>query len=406
MSFTFVEKVLGGKLSYPVHAGEMVVVDIDVIMATDTTAPMAIKAFHDMGGSKIAKPKNTIFVLDHAVPCPNERIANLHKLIRDFSNEQGAILYDQNAGICHQVIIENGHVKEGSIILGADSHTCSCGAVGTLALGVGSTDLGAAMFTGKTWIKVPETIRIVLNGTLSKGVFAKDVVLRIIGDLTCNGATYLAVEFDGNGFAKFSMEEAITVCNMASEMGAKLGVFIPFLTNPDYFPDKDASYKNVFNYDASDIVPMISCPHSVDNVTEACLVKGQKVDLAYIGGCTNARLSDIAVATEILRGKRISSGTRMIVCPASANVLKQAMELGYIEELINAGVTLATPGCGLCVGTLGGVPGDGEVVVSSTNRNYLGRMGNNKASIYLASPATVAASALKGEITDPREVIQ
>lgn len=405
MGFTFSEKVLAKKVGHPVHAGEFVIVDVDVALASDTTAPLTIKAFKDMGGEKLAKPKNTVFVLDHATPCPNEKIANLHQLIRTFANEQGAVLYDQDAGVCHQVMLENNHVKEGLVVLGADSHTCSYGAVGAFSTGVGSTDLGACIRTGMTWLRVPETIKIELKGNLSKGVSAKDVILHIIGDLTSDGATYMAVEFHGEGFANFSKDEAITVCNMAVEMGAKTGTFIPALTDPELIPDSDANYNKILTYNAENIVPMLSCPNAVDNTATVVEKNGTKVDLVYLGSCTNARLSDIAIAANILKGKRIAKGTRMIVCPASSLVLKQAIEKGYISDLLDSGVTFMTPGCGLCVGTLGGVPGNGEVVVATTNRNFLGRMGNNKASIFLSSPATAAATALRGQITDPREVL-
>lgn len=393
------------KLRRPVHAGENIIVDVDVAMASDTTGPLAIQAFREMGGVKLAKPKGTVLVLDHATPCPNQKIANLHKLIREFSNEQDSFLYDINAGVCHQIMIENEHVKEGFIVIGADSHTCSYGAVGAFATGVGSTDLAAVLLTGKTWLRVPETIRVALKGELRPGVTAKDVILTIIGDLTSDGATYQAVEYAGDGFEKFTIEEASTVCNMTVEMGAKTGVFIPALTDPELIPDPDAIYKKVITYNADEIEPSLACPHNVDNYAAVEKVKGTKIDQVYIGSCTNARLSDLKIAADILRGKRIADGLRLIICPASAKVLKAAIKEGYVTDLMDAGAVFITPGCGLCVGTLGGVPSDGEVIVSTTNRNFLGRMGNNKASIYLASPATAAASALKGEIADPREVL-
>lgn len=405
MGFTFSEKVMIKKLRRPVHAGENIIVDVDVAMASDTTGPLAIQAFREMGGVKLAKPKGTVLVLDHATPCPNQKIANLHKLIREFSNEQDSFLYDINAGVCHQIMIENEHVKEGFIVIGADSHTCSYGAVGAFATGVGSTDLAAVLLTGKTWLRVPETIRVALKGELRPGVTAKDVILTIIGDLTSDGATYQAVEYAGDGFEKFTIEEASTVCNMTVEMGAKTGVFIPALTDPELIPDPDAIYKKVITYNADEIEPSLACPHNVDNYAAVEKVKGTKIDQVYIGSCTNARLSDLKIAADILRGKRIADGLRLIICPASAKVLKAAIKEGYVTDLMDAGAVFITPGCGLCVGTLGGVPSDGEVIVSTTNRNFLGRMGNNKASIYLASPATAAASALKGEIADPREVL-
>jgi len=405
MGLTFSEKVISKKLKRTVYAGENVVVNVDVAMATDTTAFLAIKAFKEMGGKRVWDSRKVVFIIDHATPCPNERIANLHKYIREFAQEQKTVFYDQNTGVCHQVMLENNLVKEGYVAIGADSHTCTYGAVGAFAAGVGSTDLGAVLLTGKTWLRVPETIKIILNGKLPDGVSGKDVILHIIGDVKSDGATYMAVEFDGDGFASLSNEDAITICNMTVEMGAKIGVFVPSLTNPELIPDFDATYKEVKVYNAEEIVPMLSCPHSVDNVRSVKDLEGKKVDLVYLGSCTNARLGDIAVAAKILRGKKIPSGIRMIISPASSQVLKKAIEMGYVTQLIDAGATFITPGCGLCVGTLGGVPADGEVVVSTTNRNFLGRMGNNKAFIYLSSPATAAATALRGKITDPREVL-
>lgn len=404
MGYTFAEKILGRKAGVPVQANDDVVVTLDCMMTSDTTAPLAIKSFREMGGERLAKPESSIFVLDHATPCPNERIANLHKHIRDFAIEQDAVLYDQGAGICHQVLLERGHVGEGDVVLGADSHTCSYGAVGAFATGVGSTDLGAAFRTGKTWLRVPETLRFELTGALPAGVSAKDVILQLVGDMTSDGANYLALEFAGDGFAAFLQEEAITVCNMSVEMGAKSGVFVPALSDPSLIPDADAVYTSVIHYDAGHFVPVVACPHTVDNVKPASDLRGQRVDLAYLGSCTNGRLGDIRTAADILRGKRLAPHTRMIVCPASSAVMREAIARGYIADLIDAGAALAMPGCGLCVGTLGGVPADGETVISTSNRNFLGRMGNNKAFVYLSSPATAAASALTGTITDPREV--
>jgi|LSQX01.1.fsa_nt_gb 3-isopropylmalate/(R)-2-methylmalate dehydratase large subunit len=405
MGLTFSERIISQKLKRTVSAGENVIVNVDVAMATDTTAFLAIKAFKEMGGKKVWNPERVVFFIDHATPCPNERIANLHKQIRQFAQEQEIVFYDQNTGVCHQVMLENNHVKEGYIAIGADSHTCTYGAIGAFAAGVGSTDLGAVLLTGETWLRVPESIKIILNGKLPEGVSGKDIILHIIGDITSDGATYMAVEYHGEGFASLRNEDAITICNMTVEMGAKIGVFVPSISKPELIPDEDATYKEIKVYNADEIVPMLSCPHSVDNVSPVKDLEGKKVDLVYLGSCTNARLGDIAAAAKILRGKKIANGTRMIISPASSQVLKQAIEMGYITELIDAGATFITPGCGLCVGTLGGVPGDGEVVVSTTNRNFLGRMGNNKAFIYLASPATAAATALRGKITDPREVL-
>jgi len=404
MGYTFAEKVLSKKVGRVVHAGETIIVEVDTAMGSDTTAPLAIKAFKEMGGEFFAKPQQIVLVIDHATPCPNERIANLHSFIRKTAQEQGTVLYDHNAGVCHQLMIDNQHVKEGYVVTGADSHTCSYGAVGAFAVGVGSTDLGAVFRTGKTWLRVPETIKISLTGELAEGVYAKDVILQIIGDMTADGATYQAVEYHGDGFAHMGRDEAITICNMTVEFGAKTGIFVPSLTNEGLIPDENAVYSKVLSYDATQIEPMLACPDNVDNTATVKEKTGTKVDLIYLGSCTNGRLSDLKIAADILRGRKIAAGVRMIVAPASTQILRQAMDSGIIADLIDAGSLIIPAGCGLCVGTLGGVPGDGEVVLSTTNRNFRGRMGNNKASIYLASPATAAATALAGRITDPREV--
>lgn len=406
MGLTFAEKVLSRKAYQEVHAGDCVIVDVDVMMASDTTGPIAIKAFESMGGKQLFHKDRTVFILDHATPCPNERIAALHKLIREFCGEQKCVFFDQNHGVCHQVMLEKGLVHEGDLVLGGDSHTCSYGSVGAFSTGVGSTELGGAMLTGKTWLMVPQTTRIELSGKLPEGVYAKDVVLKIIGDITSDGVTYKSVEFAGDGFARFTQEEATTVCNMTIEMGGKNGVFLSALTDPGLMPDKDAVYEQVLYYDASEMVPMVSCPHTVDNVKPVTEAGPEKVDLVYIGSCTNGRLSDLQVVAQILKGKHIAPSVRLLVCPASNQVLMQAIEHGYIQTILEAGGTISTPGCSLCVGTLGGVPGDGENVLSTTNRNFKGRMGNSKANVFLSSPATAASSAITGVLTDPREVIQ
>ena len=406
MGKTFAEKVLERKAHQKVHAGDCVIVNVDVMMASDTTGPLAIKAFERMGGKRLLKKDKTVFILDHATPCPNERIAALHKLIREFCREQQCLFFEQNHGVCHQVMLEEGLVHEGDLVLGGDSHTCSYGSVGAFSTGVGSTELGAAMLTGKTWLMVPKTTKIELSGQLPKGVYAKDVILKIIGDLTSDGVTYESVEFAGDGFARFTTEEATTVCNMTIEMGGKNGVFLPALTDPGLFPDDDAVYERVIRYDAAQMVPMVSCPHTVDNVKTVAETGPEPVDVVYIGSCTNGRLSDLAEAARILEGRRISPRVRLMVCPASNKVLMQAISCGYIQTILTAGGTISTPGCSLCVGTLGGIPGDGETVLSTTNRNFKGRMGNSRARIFLVSPATAAASALTGVLTDPREVMK
>ena len=405
MGLTFAERVLSRKAGKTVRAGDTVIVDVDACMASDTTGPLAIQAFRNMGGTRFAKPESTVLILDHATPCPNEKIAGLHQLLRNTAKEQNCVFYDHNAGICHQIMVEKGHVREGYVVVGADSHTCSYGCVGAFAVGVGSTDLGAVLRTGKTWLRVPESIKIVMNGRLPKGVYAKDVILTIIGDLTADGATYQSVEFHGDTFAAMGWEEAFTVCNMAIEMGAKTGVFVSALHDPELIPDEDAVYSLIKTYQAEDMVPMLSCPDNVDNVATVTERAGRSVELVYLGSCTNGRLTDLRAAAQILKGKRLASGTRMIVCPASTKILRDAIDEGILSDLIDAGAIVVPPGCGLCVGTLDGVPSNGETVFSTTNRNFHGRMGNPNASIFLGSPASAAAAALRGCITDPREVM-
>ncbi len=405
MGKTFAEKILSRKTGGSVHAGETVIVDVDAVMTHDTTGPLAIKAFQNMGGVRFKKPESTVIVLDHAVPCPNEKIAGLHQLLRDTAKEQNCVFYDQNAGICHQIMVERGHVKEGYVVAGADSHTCSYGCIGAFAVGVGSTDLGAILLTGKTWLRVPESVKIVLNGKLPQGVYAKDVVLTLLRDLTADGATYQCMEFHGDTFAAMSWEESFTICNMAIEMGAKTGVFVSALKDPELIPDGDASYSMVREYRAETLEPMLSCPHTVDNVAALREKAGLPVDLVFIGSCTNGRLGDLRIAANILKGRKLAPGVRMIVSPASERVFRQAVEEGIVTALSEAGAIFCPSGCGLCVGTLGGVPGNGETVISTTNRNFRGRMGNPNAFIYLGSPASAAAAALTGRITDPREVI-
>jgi len=383
-------------------AGSFRICDVDLVMATDTTAPLAIKAFLDMGGSKVSKPDKTVFVLDHASPPPNQNIANLHKLIRSFAIQQGCLFHDVGEGVCHQLVIENKYVKARDLVLGADSHTCTYGAVGTLSIGVGSTDLAATMLTGKSWFKIPQTIRVKVNGALLEGIFAKDLILEIVGKIGANGAVYKSIEFYGDFFESCTLSEKETICNMSIEMGAKCGLICDGSTGLK--SDDGASVTRTLEIDASNLVPMIAKPHTVDNICPVSEVEGTPVQQIYLGSCTNGRVDDLEIAAKILEGKKIARSVRCLIAPASKKVLIQAIEKGIISKLLEAGGTLAPVGCGACVGTHNGIPGDGETVLSTTNRNFKGRMGNNKAFIFLGSPATAAVSALRGEITDPRKV--
>ncbi|MEP0804257.1 MAG: 3-isopropylmalate dehydratase large subunit [Chloroflexota bacterium] len=405
MKQTISEKILSRHANKPVKAGDIVIVRVDGVMATDATAPFAIKAFRQMGGKKLWDSERVSLIIDHASPAPNETVANLHKLMRDFSAEMGCRLYDIGEGICHQLMVENAHVKPGDLFLGADSHSPTYGALNAFGTGVGSTDLAATMLTGKTWLKVPKTIKITLNGEMKKGVTAKDVVLFLVKQLGSEGANYQAVEFTGETVKSMTLASRMALANMSSEMGAKAGLVdpsgleLPYEFEPT-FPDSDAEYVRELTFDVSSLRPQIAKPHSPENVVAIDDVLGTKIHYAFIGSCTNTRLEDLHAAADVLKGKKLTS-VRLIIAPASRKVFNDALKDGTIQILSDAGATFITSGCGPCVGSHLGVPGDGEVVISSTNRNFQGRMGNPKAQIYLASPAVVAASALAGEIVEP-----
>lgn len=406
MGKTIVEKILSQKTGKDVKANDMVIAPVDGVMATDTTAPLSIQAFKLMGGVRVWDPTKCSFIIDHASPAPNERIANLHQMMREFASEQEFPLYDIGEGICHQVIMEKKHIKPGDIFIGADSHTPTGGALNALASGMGSTDIGAIMLTGKTWLKTPHTIKIVCNGIMKEHVHPKDLVLFLTGQLTISGATYLSVEFEGEAFENMTLAGRMCVANMLAEMGAKTGFIhakglkLPYDFTPT-FADKDAHYIKTFTYDVSKLDNQIAAPESPDNVVNIGQYLGTKVNYAFIGTCGNGRLEDLHEAAKIVRGKKIAKGVRFIIAPASKKVLLEAMLDGTAYTLVDAGATIINPGCGPCVGTHEGVPGNGETVISAANRNFRGRMGNPNSNIFLASPATVAASALTGQISQP-----
>jgi len=406
MGQTISEKILSAHAGYDVKAGELAIVNVDSAMASDTTAPLTLKAFKEMGGTTPWNSEKTIFVIDHASPAPNERIANLHKLMREFARKTNSVLYDEGVGICHQIMVEEQHVKPGQLVIGADSHTVTYGALGAFSTGVGSTDLAAIMLTGKTWLKVPESIKIILKGKPNPGVTAKDIILEVVGKIGLNGATYKALEYSGSTLEYLTLGDRMTIANMAVEMGGKTGIIetsgleLPYHFEP-VLPDSDAEYSQTLTIDVSSIRPKIAKPHSPENVCDIDDVLGTKIDMAFIGTCTNGRLEDLQLAASILKGKKLATGVRMLITPASRNVLNHVMADGTMNILSEAGATFIPPGCGPCVGTHLGVPGNNEVILSTANRNFPGRMGNPNASVYLASPAVVAASALTGVITDP-----
>ncbi len=418
MGQTIIEKILSSHSGQQVHANEIVVAKVDFVMGQDGTSPLAIRAFEEMGGKEVFDREKVAFVIDHSAPSPIEGVSSLHKLMREFTRAKGFKMYDIGEGVCHQLIPESGKVGPGLLVIGADSHTCTYGALNAFSTGVGSTDLAGGLISGHLWFKVPETIKFVLNGVLPKGVYAKDLILYLIGDVTADGATYMSAEYTGEAVSALSIEGRFTMSNMAIEMGAKAGLmeadektfkWLARYTDKVFTPasaDPDAVYAQIRNYDVSNLEPQIAKPHRVDNVCPISEVLGTPIQQAVLGTCTNGRIEDLRIAAEILKGKKIHDDMRFIVAPASKTIYLDAMNEGIIQTLVEAGAAVVTPGCGPCVGTHNGVPSDGENVISTANRNFKGRMGNSNASIYLASPATVAASALLGQIADPREFIR
>ncbi|UCD82436.1 MAG: 3-isopropylmalate dehydratase large subunit [Desulfobacterales bacterium] len=406
MGQTIVEKIISAHAGKKVYQDEIVIVPVDGAMASDTTGPLTIKAFREMGGKKVWQPDRCFLVIDHAAPAPNERISNLHVMMREFAGEQDCVLFEAGVGICHQLMIEKHIVRHGQIFIGADSHSTAYGAVGALGTGVGSTDLAAVLLTGKIWLKVPRSIKIELTGKIPPGIQSKDLILNVIAKTGIAGATYQSMEFAGDAVSELSLSSRITVANMMIEAGAKTGfvhpngLTLPYSFSP-IFPDSDAIYQQTISIDASQMQPMISQPHAPDNVVPVDRVVGQKIDYAFIGTCVNGRLEDLQIAAKILAGVKVHPKVRLVIGPASRQVFLDAVKDGTAAILTEAGATFIPPGCGPCVGTHSGVPGNGETVVSAGNRNFKGRMGNPNAFIFLASPATVAASAREGKITNP-----
>lgn len=417
MGHTFVEKVLARKAGLDsVVPGQILTVKPDKLLTHDNTSAIAGQ-FRKIGVSKMADPDISVIVLDHVTPAANETYAASHKATREFVAEQGIkAFYDIGEGICHQVLPEKGHAWPGAVIVGSDSHTPTYGAFGAFSAGIGRTEAAAVMATGKIWLRVPESLKIVVNGQLPERVSAKDVILHIIGDLGADVATYRAVEFTGQTIRQMSVAGRMVLTNMAAEMGAKSGVVEPdektraWLQGrvkngyEEILADPDAAYERVVEYDVSGLTPQVAKPHTVDNVVPVTEVVGTRIDQALIGTCTNGRLEDLEAAAEILRGKHIAPQVRLLVLPASRETLLAAIERGTISDLVAAGATLLNPGCGPCLGAHEGCMAPGEVTISTANRNFKGRMGSKEAFTYLGSPATVAASALSGVITDPREM--
>jgi 3-isopropylmalate/(R)-2-methylmalate dehydratase large subunit len=417
MGKTIAEKIIGSHAQKEVSAGEIALVGVDVCLTQDGTGPLAIRQLQKINLEKAVNPKRTVLFLDHAAPSPRRELANDHITIRKFAEKTGACLSDVGEGVCHQIIAES-YLNPGDILIGADSHTCTGGALGAFATGMGSTDVAVGIALGKTWLRVPETFRVEVNGKLPAGVHPKDIILHLIGTIGADGATYKALEFCGDTIEKMSQSGRFTLSNMAVEAGAKAGLIASDQTTKEFLrqqgrvskyrkiaPDKDAVYERVIQIDASELVPMVAFPHTVDNVKPIHEARGTKVDQVFVGTCTNGRLEDLKVAVEMIKGKKKHPGVRMIIVPASKAVFLDALKAGYIRTLVDFGAAIMAPGCGPCVGVHEGILGDGESCIATMNRNFKGRMGNPEGFIYLASPATAAAAAIAGEIVDPREFL-
>lgn len=417
MGKTVAEKILSKHAGCDLKAGDFALCRIDFALGQDGTSSIIIDRIKELGVNKL-KTKFCM-VIDHSAPSPSEGVSRVHKKMRDFCLHHQTMFYDVGCGVCHQVIPESGQILPGDLVFGADSHTCTYGALGVFSTGVGSTDLAISLATGSNWLKVPETIKIIITGKIPKGIFAKDIILYIITKIGANGATYKAIEFSGEVIDKLDMDGRFTISNMVVEMGAKAG-FMPVdkktifwlkrrvkgkrKINP-VIADKNALYSKILEYDISRLAPQVSCPHNVDSAVPAGELKNIKINEAYLGSCTNGRIHDLKIAALLLKSRKVASGIKFIIAPSSREILQEALKLGIIDLFVKAGAVVLTPGCGPCVGTHNGVPADGEVVISSANRNFKGRMGNPGAFIYLASPATVTASAITGRITDPRKYL-
>jgi len=417
MGQTIAEKIISAHVGKDVFADELVIAKVDVAAVQDGTGPLTVQEFKKLGKDKLANPQRTILFIDHAAPSPRKELSNTHMVLREFAKQYGAVLSEVGEGVCHQRLIET-HVNPGEILVGADSHTCTSGALGAFATGMGSTDIAVAFALGKTWLRVPQTFKIEVTGKFQKGVCSKDLMLHLIGMIGADGATYKALEFCGDTIENMIMSERFTLANMAVEAGAKAGLFITDEKTKEFLklrgredkfkeirPDEDAKYARIIKIDASQIKPTVACPHTVDNTKTVDELKDVKVNQVYIGTCTNGRIEDLRIVRDILKGKTVCKDVRLLICPASKDIYEQALEEGIITDFVRAGAAIMAPGCGPCVGVHAGILGDGEVCLATQNRNFQGRMGNTKGFIYLSSPAVAAYSALKGYIANPQEIM-
>lgn len=417
MGKTLAEKILSEKSGQDAYAGDIVIAKVDVAAFQDGTGPLGIRQLQKMKLERVKAPKSICFI-DHAAPSPRKELSNDHILIREFCAKSGAILSDVGDGVIHQRLVES-FVKPGDVVIGADSHSCTSGALCAFATGMGSTDVAIGMALGRTWFKVPETYRIEVKGRFLPGVYSKDLILYLIGMIGADGATYKSLEFGGEAIENMSMESRFVLSNMAVEAGAKTGLIASDRITREYLkkrgrvkdfrpiaPDKDARYEKVIEIDAEKLEPQVSCPHTVDNTKPAKELKAIKVNQVFIGTCTNGRIEDLKIAAQILKNRKVAPGVRLIVVPASRDIFLEASKLGLLDIFVQSGGIILGPGCGPCVGVHEGILGDGDVCLSTANRNFKGRMGNPEGLIYLASPATAAYSALRGVISDPREFFE
>ena len=410
MGQTLAEKIISEHAGKKVKAGELVIANVDVTAVQDGTGPLTVQEFKKLGKTKLNNPERTILFIDHASPSPRKELSNTHTVLRNFSKEYGAILSDVGAGVCHQRLIES-FVNPCEILVGADSHTCTSGALGAFATGMGSTDIAVAMALGKTWLKVPATFKIEVNGKFKDGICSKDLMLHIIGLIGADGATYKALEFCGDTIDNMTMSERFTLANMAVEAGAKAGLFVADEKTKEFLaehgrldkfrslkPDADAIYERIIKINAGDIKHTVSCPHTVDNTKTVEELSNIKVNQVFVGTCTNGRIEDLKIVAQILKNKKVNHDVRMLICPASKEIYLKALDEGLITTFVEANATILPPGCGPCVGVHAGTLADGEVCLATQNRNFRGRMGNVEGQIYLASPYVAAYTALRGHI--------
>jgi 3-isopropylmalate/(R)-2-methylmalate dehydratase large subunit len=431
---TISEKILSRASGRDARAGDVVVCDVDCAMGTDGSVPMALDYFERMGGTHVFDPGRVVFVMDHYVPAPHSKTFDLQQRMRGFAARHAVALYDVGEGICHQLMVESGRTRPGLLLVGADSHSVTGGALNAFATGIGSSDLAATMICGRIWLKVPQTIKVTLTGNPACGVFPKDIALALTGLLGADGAAYQALEFDGPAAADLDLEDRLVLCNMSVEMGAKAGIFhcdrktIAYLQNggskdppsclyrgddrtTESFtpiePDADAEYSRQITLDVSRLAPMIARPHEVDNVVDVTDAVDTPIHLVFIGTCTGGRVRDFHQASRILLAAgHLAPGVHLVITPASREIERALRLDGTLDRLAEMGATITPPGCGPCCGTAGPLPADGMNVISTANRNFKARMGNATASIYLASPAACAAAAVTGRITDPRDLAE